>query len=84
MRVCVGVGVCVCVRMCVFVCLCAGVCVCVCVCVCVEGGETAACPLCMMVLEQPAAGCPEGHSLCRECYVAESLFLLYYSRSRFE
>ena len=36
-----------------------------------EGREMAACPSCMMVLEQPTVGCPDGHALCRQCYVAE-------------
>ena len=36
-----------------------------------EGKEMAECPLCMMVLDQPTVGCPEGHALCHQCYVAE-------------
>ncbi|KAJ1491248.1 hypothetical protein T484DRAFT_1775196 [Baffinella frigidus] len=36
-----------------------------------EGREMAECPGCMLVLDQPTVGCPEGHALCRPCYVAE-------------
>ena len=36
-----------------------------------EGREMAECPVCFMVLEHPTTGCPEGHALCRQCYVAE-------------
>jgi len=34
-----------------------------------EGGETAACPVCFMVMKEPTIGCPEGHALCRACYL---------------
>ena len=34
--------------------------------------DKAICPVCMMVLDQPTVGCPEGHALCRDCYL-ESL-----------
>ena len=36
-----------------------------------EGQDTATCPMCKMVLNQPTAGCPEGHVICRQCYVSE-------------
>ena len=36
-----------------------------------EGKDTATCPLCFLVLDQPTSGCPEGHALCNECYVEE-------------
>ena len=34
-----------------------------------EGKEMAECPACLLVLEQPVAGCPEGHAFCRRCYL---------------
>jgi len=36
-----------------------------------DGKEIAKCPVCLMVLDQPTVGCPEGHALCRQCYVTE-------------
>ena len=36
-----------------------------------EGKDMAECPVCFMVLDEPSVGCPEGHTLCRACYVAE-------------
>ena len=37
-----------------------------------EDGKTmAACPVCDMVLHHPTTGCPEGHALCKTCYVTE-------------
>ena len=36
-----------------------------------EGKDTATCTLCMMVLEQPTSGCPDGHAACKKCYVKE-------------
>ena len=33
-----------------------------------EGKDTATCPVCANVLQQPTSGCPEGHALCRNCY----------------
>ena len=36
-----------------------------------EGKDMAECPVCWLVLEQPTSGCPEGHALCHQCYVAE-------------
>ena len=37
-----------------------------------DGENTPQCPVCMMLLDKPTSGCPEGHLLCRGCYV-ESL-----------
>lgn len=37
----------------------------------VEGEDTATCPVCLMVLVQPTIGCPEGHALCKTCYLQE-------------
>jgi len=37
----------------------------------VEKKEKATCSVCLMVLEHPTSGCPEGHVFCRQCYVAE-------------
>jgi hypothetical protein len=34
-----------------------------------EGEDTATCTVCTMLLEQPTSGCPEGHAVCRKCYV---------------
>ena len=36
-----------------------------------EGREMAECPVCMMALDDPTTGCPGGHALCRQCYIAE-------------
>ena len=36
-----------------------------------EGQDTATCTLCLMVLEQPTSGCPDGHAACNECYDEE-------------
>ena len=36
-----------------------------------DGKDMALCPVCLMVLDQPTVGCPEGHALCRQCYVTE-------------
>ena len=36
-----------------------------------DGKDMALCPLCLMVLDQPTVGCPEGHAFCRKCYVTE-------------
>ena len=36
-----------------------------------EGKEMVECPVCFLVLEKPTVGCPAGHALCRQCYVAE-------------
>ncbi|KAJ1469389.1 hypothetical protein T484DRAFT_1851979 [Baffinella frigidus] len=36
-----------------------------------EGKDMAECPVCLMVLGEPTVGCPEGHTLCRRCYIAE-------------
>ena len=36
-----------------------------------DGKDMAVCPVCYKVLHQPTVGCPEGHALCRECYVTE-------------
>ena len=36
-----------------------------------EGKDIATCPICMLMLALPTSGCPEGHVLCRQCYVAE-------------
>jgi uncharacterized coiled-coil protein SlyX len=33
--------------------------------------EMAKCPVCYMLLDQPTTGCPEGHALCRQCFVME-------------
>ena len=35
-----------------------------------DASDTAVCPVCSMVLDQPTVGCPEGHAFCRTCYVA--------------
>ena len=36
-----------------------------------EGKDMAECPVCLMMLHEPTVGCPEGHALCRQCFVAE-------------
>jgi len=36
-----------------------------------EDTEMAACPVCKMVLDEPTSGCPEGHVVCRSCYLTE-------------
>ena len=36
-----------------------------------EGRDTATCALCTMVLKEPTSGCPQGHAVCKECYVEE-------------
>ena len=36
-----------------------------------EGEDTVTCPVCTIVLDHPVTGCPEGHALCRDCYVQE-------------
>ena len=36
-----------------------------------EDKEMVECPVCFMVLEDPTTGCPGGHVLCRQCYLAE-------------
>jgi len=36
-----------------------------------EGKDTATCPVCKMVFEQPTSGCPDGHAACKKCYVQE-------------
>ena len=36
-----------------------------------DGKDVAACPVCMVVMEQPTSGCPEGHAFCRQCLVTE-------------
>ena len=33
-----------------------------------EDKDSAACPICMRVLEDPTQGCSEGHPFCRDCY----------------
>ena len=35
------------------------------------GKEKVECPVCLLVLDQPTVGCPEGHALCSPCYVDE-------------
>ena len=35
-----------------------------------EGKDLATCSVCMLVMENPVSGCPEGHTFCRECYLA--------------
>ncbi|KAJ1470992.1 hypothetical protein T484DRAFT_1845638 [Baffinella frigidus] len=36
-----------------------------------DGREKATCPVCIMVMERPTAGCPDGHALCLNCYATE-------------
>ena len=36
-----------------------------------DGRDLAGCTVCHMVLKQPTTGCPEGHAMCRVCYVTE-------------
>ena len=35
-----------------------------------EGKDLATCSVFLLVMENPASGCPEGHAFCRECFLA--------------
>ena len=40
----------------------------------VEYDDIVKCPICLSLLKVPTTVCPQGHAVCRDCYVAELAF----------
>eukprot|EP00290_Baffinella_frigidus_P050073 CAMPEP_0180397388 /NCGR_PEP_ID=MMETSP0989-20121125/35998_1 /TAXON_ID=697907 /ORGANISM="non described non described, Strain CCMP2293" /LENGTH=64 /DNA_ID=CAMNT_0022399819 /DNA_START=71 /DNA_END=262 /DNA_ORIENTATION=+ len=35
-----------------------------------DGRDLATCDVCMLMMEIPTSGCPEGHAFCKKCIIA--------------